>query len=78
MYVIYKWDMLKILLLKEAQSKHFEHLWSNGRNRHVSKNYSHRQRRIWKHEVKGMCDKGNTAEQVLTYNQKIESNLLEN
>lgn len=27
----------KIVLLKEAQPKHFGHHWSNGRNRHVSK-----------------------------------------
>lgn len=67
MYMRYKWATLKIVSLKEIQSKHFEYQWFNGRNKHVNKNYSHRQQRVWRHVVKPACDKGNTAEQMLTY-----------
>lgn len=56
----------KLFYLKSHHQNIFRHLWSNGRNRQVSKNYTHRQQRVWRYEVKSVRDKGNKAEQVLT------------
>lgn len=77
--MIYKWNMLKIVLPKEAQSKHFGHHWSNGGKiaaiGHSQIPYA---AKYMVGEVKDVCDNGNKGEKLFTSDWKIESNLPEN